>query len=224
MRETQRAEREYINQLKSRFTSKNGVDTLRDDELLALLLSYTNAGKELERVMDGLYSRFGSFRSCFFATHSDLMRVDGMTHHAAMLIMLTARCNHLNPKPNFLGTRVTDYCELFLSVMEPSGKEQMWGAAFDGNDKLTAVEHIEMGSENSIAASIRNIAGFAVLSRSRRIVIAHSHPDMFEAVESRSDIETLSFIGRTLQAIGIELIGQVIVAGNDAKFTAFSPQ
>lgn len=221
MSESRHSEKEYIKQLKLRFASANSEDGLCDDELLTLLLSYTNVGKEAEQLSKKLYSHFGSFRSCFFASYPDLMRVEGMTHNAAMLILLTAKCSHLRKRPNLIGSVVTDYSELFLSLIPPMSKEQLWGAAFDDNDRLIKVEKLLVGTENGVSAPLNAIAGLATMSRSHKIIIAHTHPGLFKAEPSLQDNIVLSNLGRSLNTVGIKLIGQIIVAGTDTHFTPY---
>lgn len=196
---------------------------MQDDELLALLLSFTNAGKELYRVMDGLYADFGSFRRCFLASYTDLMRVDGMTHHGAMLILLTAKIINLRDKSQLIGRKITDYKELFLTVIKPSRDEEFWAAVYDDSDRLAAVELLASGLQGRVSVNISDIIRFVTYHNSRKFVIGHSHPDVFEVVASPHDIRVMELIGSSMGNIGVRLIGQVIVAGRNAEFFAYSP-
>ncbi len=224
MEETLLYDKNRIKQLKEHFARPEEREGMSDEELLILLLSFTNVGDDLERVIHGLYADFGSFRRCFLANYTDLMRIDGMTHHAAMLILLTGKIIDISDRDQYVGRKITDFGQLFLSAIKPGREEEFWAAALDENDRLIALEMLAIGGQGSVSVPIGVILRFVTYHSSRRIVVAHSHPDLFEAKESKRDIEAMHFIGGSLDKIGVKLYGQVIVAGKHAKFIPYDPQ
>ena len=224
MDETRRYDKNHIKELKERFVCLEERENMRDADLLALLLSFTNVKDDLGHVMDELYRSFGSFRRCFLANYTDLMRVDGMTHHGAMLILLTGKIVHLSDREDYIGRKITDFGTLFLSAIKPTMVEEFWAAALDPDDRLITIEKLGVGVQDAVSVPVANILRFATYHDSKRIVIAHSHPDLFHAEPSIRDINAMHYIGSTLGRVGIKLYGQVVVAGRNASYTPYIPE
>ncbi len=210
--------------LKEHFSDERMRDNMSDEELLALLLSFTSAKGRLDTVMKGLYDNFGSFRRCFLADYSDIMRVEGMTHHGAMLILLAGKLASVKEEKYCVGRKVDDFCDLFLHTMKPSRKEEFWAAVLDAEDRLVAVEMLSSGVQGKISVPLADILLFATYHNSRKLIVAHSHPDLFEAKASSHDMRAMVTIGSSVGAIGVKLYGQVIVAGKNARFYPYDPK
>ena len=69
------ASREYEAELRQMALTDR--HTMTDEQMLALLLSYTNYNGDLKITVDALLERFGSYRACVLASHSELMAMNG---------------------------------------------------------------------------------------------------------------------------------------------------
>ena len=51
--------------------------------------------------------------------------------------------------------------------------------------------------------------------------MAHNHPGMNTPEASEHDLDAVNTVGRVLTGSGVEFIGQVIVAGKEARLYSF---
>ncbi len=211
-------EKEYIEQLRNKASIPGAKASMSDEELLALLLSNTNCKDRLRHVVNGLVSHFGTVKLCFSARLSELMAVDGMTRNAAVLIMLVGKAASTRDKKPAHGECTGDFGRMFLAVLKPSREEELWAAALDKRDMFIGVERLALGTQVEVGINLGAVIAFAGRYGSRRIVIAHSHPDACEPELSERDMLSMIHIAHTLDELGITLLGQVVIAKEKAKF------
>ncbi len=199
-------------------------DMLDDEELLCLLLSFTNIKKSVTETVQRLKEHFGSAERCFYASFSELVSIDGVTESAARLIKLCSAIPCHRDIPNLIGKTVKDYCKLFLSVIKSRFDEEFWAAALADNGVLINVACISDGGPGAVEVRAADLCRFAAQNASRRIVIAHSHIGSGKAEASMADERALKYIGGVLAGYGVELVGQVIVSGKDAEFYGYTAE
>lgn len=208
--------KEYAESLRERFNKKGAAD-FTDRELLCLLLSFTNVKNKLVSVADALEARFKDVGKCYMASYSELIEVEGMTRHGAVIIMLMGRLAALRPAgvPTAMGN--AEYEEQFLTILRYSMREELWAAALDDDGTVRALERLSHGSDVNVEISVGALMRFAVKSNAKRVIIAHSHPDGAEPCESQTDVYSAKHLASALNAAGVTLEGQIIVAGGKAK-------
>ena len=211
-------EKEYIKDLKSRASVPGGKASMSDEELLALLLADTNCKDRVRYLVSGLVSHFGTVRRCFTAPYAELMTVDGMTRHAAVLIMLVARAAASRGKKTPVVKSSDEYSRMFIEAVNLTNEEEMWAVAVNDKNKFTAVERIAIGSQIQVGINISSIISFAGRYGSKRIIIAHSHPDIHNTELSHRDNAAVEYIVKTFEKFGIKLLGQIVISGNQAEF------
>ncbi len=217
-------EKEYIKALKEKASVPGAKAAMNDDELLALLLAETNCKDRVRHVVNGLISHFGTARRCFSARYSELMTVDGMTHHAAILIMLVSRAASSRGKKSAVVKCRDEFSKRFIAEVNLTEEEEMWAAAVDDKNKFIAVERIAIGSQIQVGINMSSLISFAGRYNAKRIIIAHSHPDMHDTELSSRDITAMKYIVKTLGIYGIILMGQVVISGNKAEFFEYKAE
>ena len=211
--------KEYIQELKTFL--ETDADGMTDDQLLTLLLSYTDCRKNTVAVSSGLLKHFGSFEACFDASYDDLLCADGMTRNAALLISLVSEMRRACRKRYKVGKRVDDIETFFLGVVRQSSCEESYVAAFDSKNKLLGVERLAAGNSCSVDFFTNDIVDFAAFHKADKIAVAHNHPGVNTTEASQHDFCAIKSVGEILQSVGVEFIGQVIVAGDEAKLYSF---
>ena len=216
MAHTEITNKEYAESLRKRFNKKGAAD-FTDRELLCLLLSFTNVKNSLVSVADALEERFKDVGKCYTASYSELVDVNGMTHHSAIILMLMGRLAALRPGGVPVARGNGEYEEQFLTILRYSMREELWAAALDDDGTVRALERLSHGSDVNVEISVGALMRFAVKSNAKRVIIAHSHPDGAEPCESQTDAYSAKYLAAALNAAGVTLEGQVIVAGGKAK-------
>ena len=102
--------------------------------------------------------------------------------------------------------------------------EELWAAAIDKNGAVTALERIATGDEAQVTVTLGKIARFATRYKAGQVIIAHSHPNAVELECSGPDEYAMMYIGSLLNKIGVEFIGQVLVAGKRSKLIKYDPE
>lgn len=208
------ASREYEAELRQMALTDR--HTMTDEQMLALLLSYTNYNGDLKITVDALLERFGSYRACVLASHSELMAVNGMTFNSAVLFRLISGIYSIKEGPPNTGELITDIEELFVTAVGNSRKECAYIAAFDSKNKLLGIEQLASGRHSCVEFRVSDIVDFAAQLEAERIAVCHSHPWDRSPAESEYDRHTAQIIGEACARFGVEFIGQVIVAQNGA--------
>ncbi len=216
MADTDAINKEYAASLRERFNKKGSAD-FSDRELLCLLLSYTNVKNNLVSVADALEDRFRDISKCYTASYSELMDVEGMTRHGAVILMLMGRLAALRSDSVHAARSGGEYEAQFLTILRYTMREELWAAALDDDGAVRALERLSCGSDMSVEISAGVLMRFAVKSNAKRVIIAHSHPDATEPVESQTDVYSAKYLATALNAAGVTLEGQVIVAGGKAR-------
>lgn len=215
--------KEYADGLRARF-ARHGDADMTDTELLCLLLSFTNVSGRLCETVAELERHFGTARGCFHVRYADLMKIEGMTRHGAMLILLTGKLAAMRGKVPPVGRSASEYESMFSMMMRYSRDEELWAAALDDDDGVVAVERLASGEETQVGITVGCVMRFAAYHKARKVIIAHSHPGADSAEASPSDMHSLSYLGRVLDNAGITLLGQVIVSGRKARLFKYSPE
>ena len=216
MSDTVQLNKEYAKCLKEHYKIHGDAD-MSDKELLCLLLAYTNAVPVLRELADEIENHFGTVRHVYHAKYSELMRITGMTRSAAVLLLIVGKLVSMRAKSPVVGKPVEEYEAMFVGVMCYSLEEELWAAALNENGVVVALERIAQGDDAQVSVNVSKLVKFAVHYETRRVIVGHSHPGAIEPTASRSYKYAMAYIGAMLDDIGIELIGQVLVAGKKAK-------
>ncbi len=223
MTDVKQMNKEYAKELRERFAESGDAD-MTDAELLALILSYTNVQAHLRETVEAIETHFGAVRHAYHSKYSELMHIRGMSHHAVMLILLIGKLVVMKEKPSPVGRRVCEYETMFSAMMCYSLVEELWAAAIDDKGVVTALERVATGDDTQVTVTLGRVVKFATHYKAKRVIISHSHPNAVEVECSSADEYAMAYIGAMLAEIGVELIGQVLVAGKKAKLIPYVPQ
>ena len=221
MSDTKQSNKEYAAELRARY-AESGDAGMTDKEMICLLLSYTNVQSRLRETADALESHFGMVRYCYHARYADLLKIEGMTHHGAMIILLVGKLASMKIKASSSKKAVRSYEEMFTMMMCFARGEQVWAAAIGDDGKVVALEKLADGDSSQVSISIGVVMKFAAYHRVHKVIIAHSHPNSDNIEMSNADKNAMQYLGSVLNDVGISLIGQVIVAGQKAKLFEYA--
>ena len=190
--------------------------------LLTSLLAYAGGGTDIRAAADGIASRFDPMTDCFFATGSDLLSVEGMTHGAAALIKLIGHIYTMCMNGNLIVVPNLYFEEVFRMLAQEAKKETIWALSVDEMDFATIAERLAEGEAARAKVDAGDVALFAGRHAARRVVFAHYHPNQKKPGLSKQDILTMQYIGDFLARVGITLIGQTVITNRGSKFFRYA--
>jgi len=215
--------KEYIKELKKRFTSEDERADMTDREILALLMSHARCTLDTQTVVDNLYASFGSYENCFYASYDELVGVAGMTRSAAMLILIITEALNSDKKPPAIGKKIHDVEKMFFDAIKRNRDEEVYAAALDRDDRLLGFKRMAKGTSASADFRINDLVDFSAYVGAYKIVLAHTHPFVSVPELSAQDAETTETLGAVLEQTGMQFIGQVIVTDTEAKLYRYNP-
>ena len=133
--------KEYTAALRQMFENQ-GADTMSDGELLCLLLSFSANKTDVQKLVSALAERFGSVNNAYRAGFSELMGVEGMTRHSAVLIMLIGSLAAIGNTNTRKSQSNPEYETQFLNLLRYTMREEMWAAALDTEGEVCALERL----------------------------------------------------------------------------------
>lgn len=211
--------KEHRRRVKERFL-RNGLEDFSPHELLELLLFYAVPQKDTNELAHRLILHFGSLSRVFAASYEDLCKVDGIGDHAATLLRLWLPAasyiltNELEGRaPQFFKTvdRVGTY---FINRYIGTTNETVYLMLLDNRYALIDCIRVYEGAVNSVSITPRRLIEIAFRHNASMAVLAHNHP-VGLPVPSSEDIGTTMSLRDAFEAVGIQLIEHILVAGDD---------
>ena len=205
--------------LKARFVSE-GANSLDDNTLLELLLSFALPRIDTRPLAAELIERFGTITRVFDASIKELTQIEGIRQHTAILIVMLPELSR-----RYLSGK-TDSClsfheekvaaEYLKNCFSGLKEERVMLLCLDAYGGLIERKELHRGSINSAAFSMRMITETAITSSCAFVILAHNHPNG-SIIPSNEDIYTTQRVAAALLINDIELIEHYIIAGD--KYT-----
>lgn len=195
-----------------------GLDTFDEHQALELLLFYCIPRKDTNVIAHNLINRFGTFAQVLDAPVSELEKVDGVGHGAALYLKLlrdTQRYYKIHNEQNEVILNSIAECGSYLIKYFDGFKvEAVYMLGLDAKCKVLCCREIGRGSVNSAAVSVRKIVEVALAENLTSVVLAHNHPSGL-AIPSPEDIQTTHRIAQALRAINVTLADHVVVSESE---------
>lgn len=200
--------------LKARFV-RESLDHFEDHNVLELLLFYAIPQKDTNPLAHRLMERYGTLAAVFDAPLEDLVEVEGVGEHTALLIKLIpalarryCECRFdvkgFLPEYDEMGTHLVAH---FLNHRN----ESVYGLFYSPSLKLVDSCELFSGSLHSAAFSVREVAERAILKKATYLVLAHNHPGGVP-IASATDLDVTREIRSFLAKMDVKLLDHFIVA------------
>lgn len=203
--------------LKEQFL-KSGLDTFDDVKALELLLTFAIPRKDTKPIARQLLEHFGSFANVLDVPYERLLKVEGITPNAAIMICVlreSARKQILQRSTPDAPLKTLDECGRFLiPYFQGKQNEEVYLLSLDAKGAVITCRRIGEGSVNSANVPVRKIVAAALDANATAVVLAHNHPSGV-ALPSKEDIHATTAVQNALDAVGIQMIDHVIVADGD---------
>ena len=209
--------KDHRRRVKDRFLGE-GLDCFDELHALELLLFFSIPQRDVNPLAHKLLDHFGNLHQVLKAPPEQLMAVEGVGEHTAILLGLV---KGLSQK------YLIDYDEkhIQLLTLESCGKylmdrfvgrrdEVVMLLCLDAKRMPLCCRIVSEGSVNSAEISIRKVVEAALAVNATSVVLAHNHPSGI-AVPSGEDVVTTRRMAMALDAVGITLDDHVVVADRD---------
>ena len=196
---------------------ENGLTHFNDHQKLELLLFYALPQRDTNELAHTLLDAFGG-RLCdvFDAPYSELIKINGLSEHAATFLKLIPQTASYYMSSKQLCTNknymegIDNICKYFEGVFLHIDNEEVHAAAVTSELQLIREKKIADGTICSVGFSMRALMNFSVECGCDRLIIAHNHPrGTFTA--SKNDVIATRDIVRYFKAFDIEIVDHIIV-------------
>lgn len=203
--------------IKKRFLEQ-GLDGFDDHNVLELLLFYALPRQDTNPLAHALLDHFGSLDAVLEAPREELLKVPGIGENAATLLQLVPAVSR-----RYEMTK-NDFGEILDSTQKAGDyltarylyerDEVVCVICLDAKRRVLCCKNLFRGDVNSAGVSVRKIAELAIAKNASAVILSHNHTSGI-ALPSREDEQTTKRVKTALDAMGIELLDHIIVAGDD---------
>ena len=196
-----------------------GVQALKNDELLAILLGSGVQGKDVRKLSKEIVAMMdGGFDEL---TLNKLCDIHGLGLAKASQILASVELSK-----RYLirsNKRITSAAEVYeeLKAFSRKSQEHFLTITLDGASHIINTRTVFIGTLNQSLVHPREVFADAIADRAAGIIIAHNHPSgTLEA--SRADIQITQRLKEVSRLVGIELLDHVILSKHG--FYSFSDE
>ncbi len=209
--------KDHRKRVKNRFLGE-GLDYFDEVHALELLLFYSIPQGDVNPVAHRLLAHFGSLRQVLLAPPEQLLQVNGVGEHTAILLGLVKGVaqKYLINAPEYhhpLSTQ-KECGEYLMDHFVGRWDETVMLLCLDAKRVPICCRIVSEGSVNTAEVSVRKVVEAALSVNATTVMLAHNHPSGL-AVPSMEDIITTRRVGIALDAVGIILEDHIVVAGRD---------
>ncbi|MBT8348089.1 MAG: DNA repair protein RadC [Sulfurovum sp.] len=196
-----------------------GVQALKNDELLSVLLGSGVQGKDVRKLAREIVSMLDS--NFDDLTLDKLCNIHGLGIAKASQILASIELS----KRYLIRTnkRITSAKEVYdeLKAFSTKNQEHFLTITLDGASHIINIRTVFIGTLNQSMVHPREVYADAISDRAAGIIIAHNHPSgTLEA--SRADMEVTRRLKEVSKLVGIELLDHVILSKHG--FYSFSDE
>ena len=208
----------HRNRLKNRFLNE-GLTNFEDHNVLELLLFYSIPRSDTNEIAHELLNKFGSLQGVFEAGMEDLMSINGISRHSAVLIKMIPELFVVYGRDKVRDIQKInssdDAKQFFIPRFYGKVREEVQIVLLD--DKMNIIKWVKIyeGSVNSANVPIRKIVEIAIENRATNVIIAHNHPTGL-ILPSKDDLRATAKVREALALVDIKLLDHVIVSDNEA--------
>lgn len=181
---------------------KNGVDSLSNEELLAILLKSGTRNCSSKQLAENLIKKAGGIHGLKNLPLSKLLEEKGMgTVKAATLLACMTLCKRIEKKDLIYRKKITSSKEVvayFMNELKDEEQEHFYCIYLDSTKHILENRLLFLGTLNYSLVHPREIFKEAFINGAVSLIFVHNHPTG-EVLPSKNDIE----LTRQLEEIGI---------------------
>ncbi len=201
----------------ARHLLQHNPDTLKDAELLELLLRYA-VPQDAVALAKRLLEHYPNLAALLESEAQELAAIEGMTPECIVLLRLVPELQRRylisRAAPE---TRLVDsvsFGTYLLPYFYGAKDEMVYLLTLDATGKVLSCRLIGHGSVNSANVPMRRLVQEALSANATAVVLAHNHPSGI-ALPSREDIDLTLRLRDALDVMDILLLDHLVIADDD---------
>lgn len=193
-----------------------GVNTLSDTEILAILLQSGTKGISVQMLAQMLLEKYDGLANVFQQSFEELTKNKGIGEVKALKIIALGSLIHRVNKEEIYTQKVIQNPE---DVFKLCGKyrnakqEYLLVLSLDVKNQVISLEEVYIGTINEIRLHPREIFGLAMKKLAAKIIIIHNHPSG-DPTASKADIKTTEELIKISRIVDVELTDHIIISKN----------
>jgi DNA repair protein RadC len=192
----------------------NGAESLRNAELIAIILRTGLKGVSAIQVAENLLKKFSTLENLAKASLDDLRQIKGVGRDKAIALKsaftlaqrMAAELHHESP--------ILDNPERIANLLREDNRlrevEHFQVVLLNTRRKLIRVEPISQGTLDTILVHPREVFKLAISANASAVVLVHNHPSG-DPSPSEADIKVTRDLIRTGQLLKIDVLDHVIL-------------
>lgn len=197
--------------------SRDGIETLADAELVALVLGTGTRGIRVTELATALVDGSGGLSGLSRTTPRQLAPLPGVGQAKALRLSACFELGRRAAVAELAPRLRLDTSDRVAELMRPRlshlDHEEMWLLALDGQNGLRAMRRIAQGGLHGCSVSARDILRAGLVEAASAIVLVHNHPSR-DPTPSAEDIAMTRVVCEACELVGVPLVDHVVVAGN----------
>lgn len=201
---------------------KNGITSLSNEELLAILLRCGNKNKSAIELSYEIIKKAGNIKNLFKLEYHELTKISGIKESKASIILASielAKRAMSFQEDKILYNKPENVYSLIRPLVAFEKTEVFYALYLNSECRLIKYEKISSGNFRSVNMPKQKIYQDALKLSVCSVIISHNHPSG-NPEPSDEDIEATIELKEGLEILGIMLLDHIIVADN--KFYSFS--
>ncbi|HTN87381.1 MAG TPA: DNA repair protein RadC [Sorangium sp.] len=194
---------------------EEGIWSLGDADLLAIVLGTGLAGRPVTLVATALLARFSGLEGLSrlgphaLAEHPGLGLVKALRIAASLELGRRAFERAVRPRPPVrTSASIAAWCAAHLGPLE---HEQMWVISLDGRNGMRGARRVAQGGLHGCSVTAKDILRAAIADAASALVLVHNHPSG-DSAPSPEDVLMTNAVAAAGEVIGLPLVDHVILA------------
>jgi len=192
----------------------NGAGTLRDEELIAILLRTGLKGQSVISVAQEMLKKFGRLGVLASVTVDDLRQIKGVGRDKAATLKAAFELAHRMARDMREEAPLLDSPERIADYLREDGQtervERFQVILLNVRRRLIQKEKLAHGTQDTLLVNPREVFRTAIMANAAAIVLAHNHPSG-DPTPSEADIKVTRDLIRAGQLLKIDVLDHVIL-------------
>ena len=196
----------------------NGVESLSNTELLALIIHTGTRDKSALRLAEDILSTLtGGIGDLGRCCKEELTEIDGIGRTKACALMaaveLGKRISTDPAKRKISATNSDDVAALFMEELRYLQKEHFRSILVNAKGEIISVDKVSVGELSSTVVHPREVFTMAVRKSAAAVIFVHNHPSG-DPSPSKEDIDTTKRLVEAGNVLGIRVLDHIIIGNN----------
>lgn len=201
-----------------------GVDSLSNEELIAILLRTGSKCKSAKELASQLISIAGSLKDLSYISYEQLKSINGIGKSKACILLstfeLAKRINmRVDTIINMKANNPKLIFEYYKELLKDKKQEHFYALYLDTRARVIKDKLLFIGTINYSVVHPREVFKEAYLAGASSIILLHNHP-AGSVMPSSNDIDTTKKLKEIGDLMGIKVIDHIII-GNDKYYSFY---